>query len=73
MPKKKDAAEEPPPPAPRRKPKIKNPEGMTSFILRIEVPEVKVDVGVLLEKTHQFVPGLKPRTSAFTRTAWSRR
>jgi len=28
--------------------------------LRIEVPEVNVDVGVLLEKTHQFVPGLKP-------------
>jgi VWFA-related protein len=24
------------------------------------VPEVTVDVGVLLEKTHQFVPGLKP-------------
>ena len=28
--------------------------------LRVEVPEVTVDVGVLLEKTHQFVPGLKP-------------
>jgi VWFA-related protein len=26
----------------------------------VEVPEVTVDVGVLLEKTHQFVPGLKP-------------
>jgi VWFA-related protein len=28
--------------------------------LRLDVPEVTVDVGVLLEKTHQFVPGLKP-------------
>ena len=27
---------------------------------RVEVPEVTLDVGVLLEKTHQFVPGLKP-------------
>jgi VWFA-related protein len=33
---------------------------MSNFSLRIEVPEVTVDVGVLLEKTHQFVPGLKP-------------
>jgi VWFA-related protein len=33
---------------------------MPTFSLRIEVPEVTVDVGVLLEKTHQFVPGLKP-------------
>ena len=28
--------------------------------LTVDVPEVTVDVGVLLEKTHQFVPGLKP-------------
>ncbi len=28
--------------------------------LRVEVPEVTIDVGVLLEKTHSFVPGLKP-------------
>jgi len=28
--------------------------------LRVEVPEVTVDVGVLLEKTHTFVPGLRP-------------
>jgi VWFA-related protein len=33
---------------------------MANYSLRIEVPEVTVDVGVLLEKTHQFVPGLKP-------------
>jgi VWFA-related protein len=33
---------------------------MANFSLRVDVPEVTVDVGVLLEKTHQFVPGLKP-------------
>jgi VWFA-related protein len=33
---------------------------MPNFSLKIEVPEVSVDVGVLLEKTHQFVPSLKP-------------
>jgi len=59
LPKKKDAPADVPPPAPAE-PRIKNPEGMPSFSLRVEVPEVTVDVGVLLEKTHQFVPGLKP-------------
>jgi VWFA-related protein len=60
IPKKKDQPEEaPPPPAPAA-PKVKNPEGMANYSLRIEVPEVTVDVGVLLEKTHQFVPNLKP-------------
>jgi VWFA-related protein len=59
LPKKKDNLDNVPPPAPAL-PKIKNPEGMGNFSLRIEVPEVTVDVGVLLEKTHQFVPGLKP-------------
>jgi VWFA-related protein len=60
LPKKKDATTDAPlPPAPSA-PKIKNPEGMATTSLRIEVPEVSVDVGVLLEKTHQFVPGLKP-------------
>ena len=33
---------------------------MGNVSLRIDVPEVTVDVGVLLEKNHQFVPGLKP-------------
>ena len=33
---------------------------MPNISLSIQVPEVTVDVGVLLEKTHQFVPGLKP-------------
>ncbi|MGA2674397.1 MAG: VWA domain-containing protein [Terracidiphilus sp.] len=59
LPKKKESTEDVPPPAPAA-PKIKNPEGMANFSLRVEVPEVTVDVGVLLEKTHQFVPGLKP-------------
>jgi VWFA-related protein len=59
LPKKKDQPEEAPPPAPTA-PKIKNPEGAGNYSLRIEVPEVTVDVGVILEKTHQFVPSLKP-------------
>jgi hypothetical protein len=28
--------------------------------IRVNVPEVTVDVEVLIEKNHQFVPGLKP-------------
>jgi VWFA-related protein len=59
LPKKKDTTEDVPPSAPAE-PKVKNPEGMSNYSLRIEVPEVTVDVGVLLEKTGQFVPGLKP-------------
>ena len=59
LPKKKEAPEEAPPPAPAA-PKVKNPEGMPNYSLRVEVPEVTVDVGVLLEKTGQFVPNLKP-------------
>ena len=59
LPKKKDKPEEAPPPAPVQ-PKFKNPEGAGNYSLRVDVPEVTVDVGVLLEKTGQFVPGLKP-------------
>jgi len=59
LPKKKDKPDDTPPPAPAA-PKIKNPEGLTNFSLRVDVPEVTVDVGVLLEKTGQFVPSLKP-------------
>src|SRR5579859_3628409 len=59
LPKKKEQPEDTPPPAPAA-PKFKNPEGTPSYSLRVEVPEVTVDVGVLLEKTHQFVPNLKP-------------
>jgi VWFA-related protein len=59
VPKKKAPSDDTPPPAPVA-PKIKTPEGMPPVTLHVEVPEVTVDVGVLLEKTHQFVPGLKP-------------
>jgi len=59
LPKKKDTTDDTPPPAPAQ-PKFKNPEGASNYSLRVEVPEVTVDVGVLLEKTHQFVPNLKP-------------
>lgn len=41
-------------------PKFKNPEGTPTFTLRVEAPEVVVDVGVLIEKNHSFLPGLKP-------------
>ena len=59
LPKRKDKPEDTPSPAPAA-PKFKNPEGAGNYSLRVEVPEVTVDVGVLLEKTHQFVPNLKP-------------
>jgi VWFA-related protein len=59
LPKKKDVPDAKPAPAPAQ-PKFKNPEGAGDYSLRVEVPEVSVDVGVLLEKTGQFVPGLKP-------------
>src|SRR5258708_16623759 len=59
LPKKKEKPEDAPPPA-SAAPKFKNPEGADNYSLRVEVPEVSVDVGVLLEKTGQFVPNLKP-------------
>lgn len=59
LPKKKDKPDDAPPPAPVQ-PKFKNPEGADNFSLRVNVPEVTVDVGVLLQKSGQFVPGLKP-------------
>lgn len=57
LPKKKEK-EEPatPPPA---EPTVKNPPGLQNFSLHVDVPVVTVDVGVILEKTHQFVPNLK--------------
>lgn len=56
--KKSTDAPEPPPPAPEQ-PKVKNPGGQT-FSLRVDVPIVSLDVNVILDKTHQFVPGLRP-------------
>src|SRR5580698_3273258 len=58
IPKKKESEEPPPPPAPEQ-PKIKNPNGET-YSLRVDVPMVNLDVSVILDKNHQFVPGLKP-------------
>jgi VWFA-related protein len=57
IPKKKEKDEPAPPPRPE--PTVKNPPGLQNFSLRVDVPVVTVDVGVLLEKTHQFVPNLK--------------
>ena len=58
LPKKKDDADSPaPPPAPAEE-KPRNPNG-DIYSLRVDVPIVNLDVGVLLDKTHQFVPGLK--------------
>jgi VWFA-related protein len=57
--KKKEADEPPPPPAAPAEPKVKNPNGDT-YSLRVDVPIVNIDANVILDKTHQFVPGLKP-------------
>ncbi|HEY4357061.1 MAG TPA: VWA domain-containing protein [Acidobacteriaceae bacterium] len=56
LPKKKE--ETAPPPAPAEE-KVHNPNGEV-FSLRVDVPIVNLNVNVILDKTHQFVPGLKP-------------
>jgi VWFA-related protein len=56
--KKKKEADEPPPPAAPAAPKVKNPNNDT-YSLRVDVPIVNIDANVVLDKTHQFVPGLK--------------
>lgn len=61
VPKKPDNPdEEAPAPAAPPEPKVVNPPDLPPTSLHIDVPEVTVDVGVILEKTGQFVPGLKP-------------
>lgn len=57
---KKKKEEEAPPPAPVAppEPKVKNPNNET-YSIRVDVPIVNLDVNVILDKTHQFVPGLK--------------
>jgi VWFA-related protein len=55
---RKKTDEPPPPPAPAVE-KPKNPDGAI-YSMRVDVPIVSLNVGVLLDKTHQFVPGLKP-------------
>jgi VWFA-related protein len=57
IPKKAEKPDVPPPPP---EPKVKNPAGLTNFSLRVDVPEVTLDVGVILQKTHEFVPNLQP-------------
>ena len=57
--KKRKEADEPPPPAAPDAPKVKNP-GNATYSLRVDVPIVNIDASVILDKTHQFVPGLKP-------------
>jgi len=52
---KKKTEDEPPPEKPA---KVKNPEGLEDFSLRVNVPLVSVDVSVLT-KDGQFIPGLK--------------
>lgn len=54
IPKKAPAPPPPPPPA-----TIKNPPGLNNYSLRVNVPVVNVDVGVLTEKTHEFIPNLQ--------------
>jgi VWFA-related protein len=57
LPKKKD--EPAPPPAPAEE-KVRNPNG-TIYSMRVDVPRVNLDVSVLLDSTHDFIPGLKPQ------------
>jgi VWFA-related protein len=56
IPKKAEKPDVPPPPP---EPKVKNPPGMGNYSLRVDVPEVTLDVGVILQKTHEFVPNLQ--------------
>jgi len=57
IPKKKESSEPPPPAAPAE-PVVKNPGGAV-YSMHIDVPMVNIDVSVVLDKNHQFVPGLK--------------
>ncbi len=57
--------DEPPPPAPDEE-KVKNPKELENYSIRVDVPVVTVDVSVQLQKTGQFVPGLKPENFRVT-------
>lgn len=57
IPKKPAASTPAPPPPPPAAPK--NPPGLGNLSIHVNVPVVTVDVGVILEKTHQFVPNLQ--------------
>jgi VWFA-related protein len=54
---KKNEADQPPPPPAPAEPTVKNPGG-ANYSLRVDVPIVNLNVNVILDKTHQFVPGL---------------
>ena len=45
---------------PRLSRRSRIPAGLTNFSLRVDVPEVTLNVGVVLQKTHEFVPNLQP-------------
>ena len=53
-----------PPPAPAEEKPV-NPNGAV-YSMHVDVPIVNLDVNVLLDKTHQFVPGLKPENFVVT-------
>jgi len=48
-----------PPPPPPPQPTVKNPPGLNNYSLRVDVPVVNVDVNVMTDKTHQFIPNLQ--------------
>lgn len=48
------------PPAPPPPPKtVNNPPGLGNLSMRVDVPVVNVDVNVIAEKTHMFIPNLQ--------------
>ena len=57
--KKKPATDDAPPPPAPEEPKVRNPDNQT-YSMKVDVPLVNLNVNVILDKTHQFVPGLKP-------------
>jgi len=60
---KKKQDEQPLPPAPAE-PVTKNPAGLPPVTVRVDTSLVNVDVSVLVDKTKQFVPNLKPENFA---------
>jgi len=56
--KNSDADQPPPPPPAPEQPVVKNQDN-AQYSFRLDVPVVSLDVSVILDKTHEFVPGLK--------------
>ncbi|HEV2172486.1 MAG TPA: VWA domain-containing protein [Acidobacteriaceae bacterium] len=56
IPKKPEKPTAPPPPP---EPKVKNPKGLENYSMRVDVPVVSLNVDVILQKTHEFVPNLQ--------------